>query len=252
MKNLPFKPLKKTRLYEEVADQIKQAIYEGQMNPGDRLPSERELGQLFNVGRPTIREALRTLSVMGLIEINPGFKGSTIKKIDITQYMEAVREQLAWLINADENTLKELWEVRKYIELGIAHAAAENATKDDFKKLEHLLKEMRACSDDIEAYFHLAVEFHQQLALASKNKIFFLIWEMFHDVLLKGYVPILQDIFPEGPSKLLEANIVLFKAIKSGNPKAIEKAMQFHVSEENFFLPHSHPSEKNQNEKRGK
>jgi hypothetical protein len=49
---------------------------------------------------------------------------------------------------------------------------------------------MGACGDDIDAYFHLAVEFHQQLALASKNKIFFLIWEMFHDVLLKGYIPI--------------------------------------------------------------
>ncbi|MBW1955376.1 MAG: FadR family transcriptional regulator [Deltaproteobacteria bacterium] len=240
----PFRPLKKKRLYEEVADQIKQAIYDGQISPGDRLPSEREFSQLFGVGRPTIREALRTLSVMGLIEINPGFKGAVVKDIDITRYMEAVREQLAWLINTDEHTLKELWEVRKYIELGIAHAVAANATKKEIHELEQLIKEMKACTDDIEAYFHLAVEFHQRLALMSRNKIFFIIWEMFHDVLLRGYMPILKDIFPDGPDKLLEANLVLVKAIKSGDPEAIEKAMEFHVREEKFFPHHFHKTDK--------
>jgi hypothetical protein len=75
---------------------------------------------------------------------------------------------------------------------------------------------------------------------------------MFHDVLLKGYNPIVQDIFPDGPSKLLEANIVLLKVIKSGDMEAIEKAMQFHAREEDFFPPYSQLSDKNQNETRSK
>ncbi len=248
-KDLHFKPLKKVRLYEEVVDQIKQAIYDGDLKAGDRLPSERELGRMFSVGRPTIREALRTLSVMDLIEIFPGFKGSTIKKAGITQYLDAIREQISWLIRTDEETLQELWAVRKYIELGVAHAAADNATREDFNKLEELIEKMEACSDDIEAYFHLAVEFHRQLALASKNKIFFMIWEIFHDILLKGYIPILHKLFPKGPSKLFNSNIVLLNAIKTKDPDAIDKAMEKHADEEKFFTNYTHPEKRDEREK---
>lgn len=239
-KSLPFTPLKKIRLYEEVAEQIKQSIFTGQLKPGDRLPPERELCDIFNVGRPTIREALRTLSILGLIEVNAGIKGSIVKECDINQYMEAIREQLSWLIKVDKKTIEDVWEVRKYIELGIAHSLVINATKKDLKKLDHIIKKMEACSDDIQAYFRLAVEFHQELALSTKNKIFYMVWEIFHDILLKGYIPILEEIFPEGPSKLLEANKILLSAIKSKDPDAIDKAMETHAEEEKFFSPHPH------------
>ena len=232
---LPFTPPKKTRLYEDVAEQIKQAIYDGVLKPGDHLPSERELCGVFNVGRPTIREALRTLTVMGLLETNHGFKGSVVKENDITQYMESVREQLSWLIKTDKKTLKELWEVRKYIELGIAHLVANNARPDDFNKIDALILKMKLCGKDAKAYFTLAVEFHRQLALASGNKIFYLIWEMFHDILLKGYMPNLNELFPEGCEKLLEVNTEMLEAIKSRDTERIDKAMEAHASSENLF-----------------
>jgi len=244
-KGFPFTPLKKTRLYEEVAEQIKQSIFTGQLEPGDRLPSERDLCEMFNVGRPTIREALRTLSIIGLIEVNTGIKGSIVKECDINQYMEAIREQLSFMIKTDKKTIENVWEVRKYIELGIAHSLAINATKKDLKKLDHLIKKMEASNDDIQAYFLLAVEFHQELALATQNKIFYLVWEIFHDILIKGYIPILEEIFPEGPAKLLEANKILLSAIKSKNPDTIDKAMEIHADEEKFFSPHPHKMEMN-------
>ena len=134
-KSLPFKPVKKARLYEEVAEQIKESIFTGQLKPGDRLPSERELCGIFKVGRPTIREALRTLSIMGLIDVNTGITGTTVREGDISQYMEAMREQLSWLIKVDEKTYEEMWEVKKYIQLGIAHSASIHATKKDIRKL---------------------------------------------------------------------------------------------------------------------
>ena len=76
---MSFKQIKKTRIYEEVADQIQRAIFDGELKHGDSLPSERELCKVFGVGRQAIREALRTLSVMGLIEINSDIKGSVPK-----------------------------------------------------------------------------------------------------------------------------------------------------------------------------
>jgi DNA-binding FadR family transcriptional regulator len=236
----PFKRIHRSRLYEEIADQIKIAIRKGELKPGDRLPSERELSQAFDVGRPAIREALRSLSAMDLIEVNMGKKGSVVKETDVTRYMSAIREQLSWLLKTDQRGLHELWEVRKYIELGIAHSAATHATRKEIKQLERLMKEMEASSDDIHKYFQLAVEFHETLALASKNKIFYIVWGMFEDVLLKGYLPIIDDLFPEGPSKLLEANRLLLKAIKSKDSEAINKAMEIHASDENLFSSDPH------------
>jgi DNA-binding FadR family transcriptional regulator len=79
------------------------AIFDGELKPGESLPSEQELCKIFGVGRQAVREALRTLSVMGLIEITSGAKGSVVKEVGITQYMEAVREQLSLLYRAMEN-----------------------------------------------------------------------------------------------------------------------------------------------------
>jgi len=236
----PFQKIHRSRLYEEIADQIKIAIRNGELKPGDRLPSERELSQAFDVGRPAIREALRSLSAMDLIEVNMGKKGSVVKETDVTRYMSAIREQLSWLLKTDKKGLHELWEVRKYIELGIAHSASAHATKKEIKQLELLLREMAASSNDLHKYFQLAVEFHETLALASKNKTFYIVWGMFEDVLLKGYLPIIDELFPDGPSKLLEANRLLLKAIKSKDSEAINKAMEIHATDENLFSSDPH------------
>jgi GntR family transcriptional regulator, transcriptional repressor for pyruvate dehydrogenase complex len=84
--SLPYKLLKKTRLYEQVVEQIQKTIINGKLQPGDRLPSERDLAEMFHVGRTTIRESLRTLGIMGLIEVRTGQKGSIVRVCDISHY----------------------------------------------------------------------------------------------------------------------------------------------------------------------
>ena len=236
MEKFPFKPIKKNRLYEEVAEQIKEAINSGHLNPGDRLPSERELCKIFNVGRPTIREAIQALSAMGLVEVNVGIKGSIVQRYDINQYMENMRRQLSLLTKVDKKTLKEIWEVRKYIDLGIANATAFNASQNDLKKLDQLIEKMEDASNDLQAYLPLAVKFHKELALATKNKVFFLVWEILDEILIKGYeISITKKQYPYGASKLIEANKAILEAIKSKDPARIAKAIEIH-SKENRFL----------------
>ena len=230
-KRIQYEPLKKNRLYEEVANQIKKSIFNGDLKPGEQLPSERDLAVMFNVGRPTIREALRTLSVLGLIEINQGFKGSVVKKIDIIQSFEAMDEQFVWMIGANEKTFKEMWEVRKYVELGIAHLVADNASEQDLKDLEKYIFEMESCSDDIKQYFQFAMTFHLELAQMSKNNIFYFIWKIFYDICMKN-TNVLEDLYPDKINKLLEGNKVLLEAIKSRNHDRIDKAMKKHTEEE--------------------
>lgn len=229
-KKLKYAPLKKKRLYEEVADQLKKSIFKGDLEPGDQLPSERELSVMFDVGRPTIREALRTLSVLGLIESNPGFKGSVVKKIELSQYLDAMSEQFAWMIQADEQSFEEISEARKYIELGIAHTVAQQADENDFAELEQDLDKLDACVDDPKKYLKGAAEFHFKLARLSNNRIYHMIWKLFYDICFKG-ASIMKDMYDPVP-RLLEANRVMLDAIKSRDPDKIDRAMKFHAEME--------------------
>ncbi len=230
-KKLHYKPLKKQRLYEEVADQIKKTIFSGDLKPGDQLPSERDLALMFNVGRPTIREALRTLSVLGLIKSNAGFKGSVVKKINLGQYLDAMGEQFAWMIKADQDSFDEMWEVRKDAEHAIAHPGARNANDKAINGLDKYITKMELCGEDINRYFVVAMDFHLKLAEISKNKIFLMMWKLFYDICIKGY-PLLVGMFPNQIPKLLEVNRNMLEAIKSKDPEKIDKAMKLHSQEE--------------------
>jgi len=230
-KKIQYKPLKKNRLYEDVADQIKKTIFNGDLKPGEQLTPERDLAVMFNVGRPTIREALRTLSVLGLIESNQGLKGSVVKEIDITQYLEAMAEQFVWMIEANEKSFKEMWEVRNYVELGIAQLVAKNASEQEIKGLEKYISKMEACGNDMKKYFPIAMDFHLKLAQISKNKMFHFIWKIFYEVCMKGF-PVFKDMYPDKVSKLLKCNKIMIEAIKSREPDKIDKAMKNHMEEE--------------------
>ncbi|NOX32446.1 MAG: FadR family transcriptional regulator [Deltaproteobacteria bacterium] len=186
---------------------------------------------MFNVGRPTIREALRTLSVLGLIESNPGFKGSVVKKIDLGQYLDAMGEQFAWMIQADKKSFAEMSEARKYIELGIAHSVSQNASNKEIEKLNNYITKMETCSDNVNKYFSIAMDFHFKLAELSRNKIFYMTWKLFYDICLKGY-PILTAMYPDQIPRLLEVNRLMLEAIKSKDPEKIDKAMKRHAEEE--------------------
>lgn len=228
---IQFSPLKKNRLYENVAEQIKKTIFNGDLKPGEQLPSERELAEMFNVGRPTIREALRTLSVLGLVEINQGLRGSVVKEIDLGQYLEAMGEQFLWMLEADEQSFKEIWKAREYVELGIANMVAENASDKEIKGLETYISKMEECNGDINTYFPIAMDFHLKLAALSKNKIFYFIWKIFFDICSKGF-PVITGMYPDKVTKLLEGNKIMLDAIKSKNPDKIHNAMKLHVQEE--------------------
>lgn len=241
--NYPFKPLKKVRLYEEVAEQIKESIFDGQLKPGTPLPSERELSGMFNVGRPTVREALRTLNVLGLIEMNQIEKGYIVRDHDVAQYMENMGEQLSWMLKPDRQTLADLWVVRKYLELGISHMVARNATEEDLADLEEMMQQMASVVDDFDAYFPFATDFHKKLALITGNKFFYIIWSMVQDIMLKGYTPILGELFPEGAKRLYEVNRLVLDAIRSKDPDKINEAMEIHAVAEAAFHHHNEKGE---------
>lgn len=241
---MPFTQITNRRLYEEVADQIKQAIFSGEFSPGDRLPSERELCKIFGVGRPAVREALRSLSAIGIIDVKPGISGSFVKEIEITQFINSIVDPISWMIKVGKETASDLWEVRKYIELGIAHSAAPKVTPEDLKKLETLIDDMAGCGEDIFAYWQIACEFHKYLALCTKNRVFIVIWQIFNKIDLEGYEPILEKLLPQGSADLLKANKEIVEAMKSRDSDMIDGAMENHARGLEYFPGAFSPEEK--------
>jgi len=231
-----FRPLKKSRLYEEIVDYVKDLILQGKLKPSDKLPSERELAERFNVGRPTVREAIRTLELTGLVEVNPGQKGTTIKNPELDTYMESLREQMSWMVQIERTTLQQLSEVRDSLETRIAHLAAERATKDQLTDMKNILKGMKSCTGDIDAYLEKGIEFHSVMAHSTQNPIFHAIWTAFADLIFKYYKDLIEGVGKEILEKLYLANVEVYEAILAKNPKAIQLSMARHIEAESEIL----------------
>src|SRR5436309_10784442 len=119
-------PIKSTRIYEEIVRQVKQLIAEGRLKSGDRLPPERELAEKFVVSRTSVREALRALESLGLIEIRPG-EGTFVRQVPL----DALVGPLALVMTSQREAIGELFEARRVLEPAIAALAAGRATPEE-------------------------------------------------------------------------------------------------------------------------
>jgi len=136
-----FKKAKQSRVFQDVVEQIQNAIISGQLEPGTKLPAERELKDMFNTSRGTLREALRVLEQKGLIEIKLGVSGGAIvKRIDAGTMIES----LALLIRSGGVSLQHLAEFRIKIEGSLMELAATRANETDIEELDVLYAQAKA------------------------------------------------------------------------------------------------------------
>src|SRR3954451_3206199 len=130
-----FSEVKRTRSSDDVVSQIRNAVVAGELKRGDRLPSERDLCQLFAVSRATLREGLRTLEALGAIEIRPGAAGGIFVWVPQREQVGAARDALLRFSRA---TARELAEFRVSFESETARWAAQLADRDDVTRLQGL------------------------------------------------------------------------------------------------------------------
>ena len=124
-----FRAVRKGRRYEQVAEQIQQLIASGALKPGDRLPPERELAAKFGVGRSSLRDAIRTLEVMGIVESRHG-SGTVVRDLST----DALVVPLASVLARKRELVAELLDVRRMIEPALAARAAANATEEELSR----------------------------------------------------------------------------------------------------------------------
>jgi GntR family transcriptional regulator, transcriptional repressor for pyruvate dehydrogenase complex len=168
-------------LRDRAADQILDMVVSGGLNPGDRLPPERELCARLNVSRTVVREALNLLEARGLISIEHG-RGAVVSGGNT----DAVRDTLRLILRVRPKALWELLEMRKILEVEIAGLAAERAEKEDMRAMRVQLDRMATSIDAPKGYVDADVEFHTLLAGATRNGVLLAMLEPIVDLLRAG------------------------------------------------------------------
>ena len=230
-----FKPIQPKTASSSVADQIKEMILQGHLQPGDRLPSERDFAETFGVSRATIREALRSLSAIGMISIRQG-DGSFVEQFKI----EGLLEPLATLFQLDgaEDELESFSEVREILEVEMVALAAERASETDIENinraLEAMVEEVRSggIGDVADADFHLAI------AKSCKNPLLVKLMEVVANLMKCTYQASRKQLFLDQKSlaEIYNTHHDVLKAIETRNPKEAKKLMRNHLRQVNQKL----------------
>ncbi len=177
-----FRTARQSRIFQDVVDQIQEAILSGKFQTGDMLPSEREMREIFQVSRGTLREALRVLEQKGLIEIRLGVSGGAMVKAAMA---ETLTESLGLMLRLRKISLDHLHEFREDIEGIVTAKAAQRAGEADVARLRALLAEAgRHAAKGVrewKAFLNIDKKFHQDLARITGNPIYIFIHAMVHD-----------------------------------------------------------------------
>ena len=212
-------------LASRVTDQLEKLIVANRLQPGDRLPSERELAQQFGVSRTVIREAVRALAAKGLLEVQSG-SGTTVR----SPSTQSISQSLTLLLRLGQSPLEyeKVHEVRRLLEVEIAGLAAQRRTDDDLAKIEAIVHEMAQLQENLEELALKDVAFHTALAQATHNELFVVLLDSVVDVMIQ--VRQMGIAVPGSREYALEAHRQIFEQVKAGNAEAARRAMAEHIA----------------------
>jgi GntR family transcriptional repressor for pyruvate dehydrogenase complex len=215
-------PIKSTRIYEEIIRQVKQMIAEGRLKSGDQLPPERDLAEKFLVSRTSVREALRALESLGLLEIRPG-EGTFVREISV----EALVEPLALVMLSQREAVGELFEARRLLEPALAGLAATRATPDEIQEMERILDDQAAEIALGKTGLSQDAQFHAAIGAAAHNRAITRIAHAIMDLLTQSREESLSA--PGRPERSHQNHHRILQAITRRDPRAAEAAMLEHL-----------------------
>ena len=222
-----FKKLKQNQIYEEIANQIIEGMFRGDLKPDDKLQSETELAKTFGVSRVTIREALQSLKQLGLIEVRQGAKGGAyVKKMDLNE----VAMQMQKALQITNISLKQLSEVRAILEENIFTRLLNTDGNDAYiKKMEQSIVEAEKYlkEGDIEKRLGANIKFHTAISEMTENSLVILMHKitlnMLHDFFLR--------VKPSDAMgrKTIKEHRQIVEALKNGNFKQASEICAKHI-----------------------
>jgi len=231
-----FQAAKQTKVFQDVVEQIQEAIFDGRLETGQTLPAERELKSMFNISRGTLREALRVLEQKGLIEIKLGVGGgSVVKAVDTEQ----ISESLGLLIRSQKVSLNHLAQFREDVEGIIAAHAAQRRRLEDILKLKQLLAEARKCVEGgrsrRDAFISIDKQIHMAMADITGNPIYISVLHSIHANIHRYY-----DRFLSMEERELEENYRdlcdIVTAVEKGRVEQARELARQHVKQFNRYM----------------
>jgi GntR family transcriptional repressor for pyruvate dehydrogenase complex len=216
-----FEPIKQEKISTKIADQIKSLIAKGDLKPGDVLPPERELVKIFKVSRASLREALKSLTGMGFLEIT-----HTHRTIVKSLAAGRITEPLDQLIKEDIHTVFELIEVRKAIETWNAYYAAERANDEDVARLASSIESMRIKIEQHSSAVEEDANFHIAVSQAAHNKIQTHLMFSIYDLLKKSIANYFDNF---KLNYILDQHYRVVEAIKKNDPVLAGRRMREHL-----------------------
>jgi GntR family transcriptional repressor for pyruvate dehydrogenase complex len=220
---MSLKPITKSRLSEAAIEQIKELIVSRKKEPGSKLPSERELVDQLKISRASVREALRMLEIIGLVEVKPG-KGTYVKGVNGDLFLPLNN----WL-SSHKETLHNHFEARLVLEPAAAGFAALRATQSDIRKLEEALATFneKLAEDDMVGLIIADIRFHSLIGAATGNKTIEILMDTITRFLFDGWKATLRV---EGrPRKTVAEHNKILQAIIEKDEKKAKTSMENHL-----------------------
>ncbi|MGG1311079.1 FadR/GntR family transcriptional regulator [Cohnella laeviribosi] len=220
---MTIKKIKYHRVYEDVIEQIENLILEGNLAPGDVLPTERELAQAFGISRGTLREAFRILEREGLIETRPGGGRFLSKNLNKAEDKSRIIE------NIERATIIELLEAREIFETGIVELAAKRATEQDILEIETALEKWGKIDSDSDDPTSPDQAFHLSIAKATHNVVLVNLIDLHMDLLQKTLNKTVD--IPGRKDEVYKEHFNILQAIKEKDPSKAREAILYHLKQ---------------------
>jgi GntR family transcriptional repressor for pyruvate dehydrogenase complex len=211
----------------QIARQLRNAISDGVWQPGERLPTEQELADTFDVARATAREGLKLLSATGLVVSARGSNGGTFVAVpDATEVAEQLSDSIQLWYRAGNVTVQDVDEARWVLEMHCVELAARRRTEEDLEAIKRPVDASRDFEMDIADWLDLDLIFHTAITKAAKNKILELAMTAVH--LAR---PATNSVFVEFLDRRMvtDQHEAIYLAIAAGDPAAAQNAFQRHV-----------------------
>jgi GntR family transcriptional repressor for pyruvate dehydrogenase complex len=223
--------MQRVSLIDSIVEEIKQRISQGELKDGDSLGSQDDLAKRMEVSRPTLREALKRLELMGLIETKHG-RGTFVKTITPQDFMNP----LASFLVINQESAIELLEARLYIEGAVAALSAKNASQNDIKGIKKKLADMKTAAKtaSVEKFIANDVQFHLLVAESSKNRVLTKVVNILRDLLhqlLHKVFEIQSDSLAKTFNQTISFHEKILSAIEQHNPDMARRHMEAHLKD---------------------
>ena len=219
-----IKPVEKFVLIDQIIEKIEKLIENGDLNPGDFLPGERVLSEKLGVSRTSLRQALKALNVMGVLEIIPG-KKTYIKE----SFSDILINPFRFIKAVHSIKIKELFEARRVLEEGIVQMTAKKADHKHIQKIQGFLDDAENNLENKNEFIYSEFMFHQSIFEAANNKILSAVMNSLNELLLVLEKYEKDYLGTQDRKKSLTQHKEIFEAIKHKDTEQARIAMHMHL-----------------------